>query len=162
MDESAFEAWYRSEHRKVVASLVALTGDPDAAREANDEAFARALARVGGLDLSQNATGWPHRVALNCFRRTSRRRGLERRSQARAGRPDLAVPEPDKEIWDAVRRLPRRQREAVALRYVADLPEAEIALAMGISRGAVSSSLAVAKKALSVALSEPVLYGGRP
>jgi DNA-directed RNA polymerase specialized sigma24 family protein len=45
------------------------------------------------------------------------------------------------EVWAAVRGLPDRQRTAVALRYVLDLPEAEVAALMGITRGAASSYL---------------------
>jgi RNA polymerase sigma factor (sigma-70 family) len=39
----------------------------------------------------------------------------------------------------ALRRLPRRQREAVVLRYLADLSEAQVAIEMGCSVGAVKS-----------------------
>ena len=42
-------------------------------------------------------------------------------------------------VLDALRRLPRRQREVLALRYYLDLSEAEIAETLGISRGAVKS-----------------------
>ena len=42
----------------------------------------------------------------------------------------------------ALRRLPTRQREAIVLRYYGDLSEAQIADAMGISRGAVKSHTA--------------------
>lgn len=65
------------------------------------------------------------------------------------------VAPPAGEAWDAVRRLPQRQRTAVVLRYVADLPEAEIAAAMGIARSTVSSTLTHAHRALAIALSDP-------
>ncbi len=42
-------------------------------------------------------------------------------------------------VLDALEALPRRQREVIALRYYVDLSEAEIADALGISRGAVKS-----------------------
>jgi RNA polymerase sigma factor (sigma-70 family) len=42
-------------------------------------------------------------------------------------------------VVDALHLLPRRQREALVLRYYADLSEAEIAEAMKISKGAVKS-----------------------
>ena len=48
----------------------------------------------------------------------------------------------------ALRGLPARQREALVLRYYADLPEAEIASAMGISRGAIKSHVFRAMSAL--------------
>ena len=42
-------------------------------------------------------------------------------------------------MLDALRELPRRQREVLSLRYYLDLSEAEIADTLGISRGAVKS-----------------------
>src|SRR6516164_5351271 len=54
----------------------------------------------------------------------------------------------------ALRGLPDRQREAIVLRYYADLSEAEIAAAMGISRGAVKSHTARGMTALRAALEQ--------
>src|SRR5712691_4996986 len=54
----------------------------------------------------------------------------------------------------ALRGLPDRQREAIVLRYYADLSEAEIATAMGISRGAVKSHTARGMAALRAALEQ--------
>ena len=42
-------------------------------------------------------------------------------------------------MLDAMRTLPDRQREVLALRYYLDLSEADIAATLGISRGAVKS-----------------------
>jgi RNA polymerase sigma-70 factor (sigma-E family) len=54
----------------------------------------------------------------------------------------------------ALRDLPDRQREAIVLRYYADLSEAEIAATMGISRGAVKSHTARGMAALRTALGQ--------
>ena len=54
----------------------------------------------------------------------------------------------------ALRGLPDRQREAIVLRYYADLSEAEIAAAMGISRGAVKSHATRGMTALRAALEQ--------
>jgi RNA polymerase sigma factor (sigma-70 family) len=54
----------------------------------------------------------------------------------------------------ALRGLPERQREAIVLRYYADLSEAEIATAMKISRGAVKSHTARGMAALRAALEQ--------
>jgi RNA polymerase sigma-70 factor (sigma-E family) len=51
-------------------------------------------------------------------------------------------------VASALRNLPPRQREAVVLRYYADLSEAQIASTMGVSRGAVKSHTARALSAL--------------
>ena len=54
----------------------------------------------------------------------------------------------------ALRKLPGRQREAIVLRYYADFSEAEVAAAMGISRGAVKSHTARAMAALRADLEQ--------
>ncbi|HEY1321397.1 MAG TPA: sigma-70 family RNA polymerase sigma factor, partial [Streptosporangiaceae bacterium] len=55
-------------------------------------------------------------------------------------------------VINALRTLPPRQREALVLKYYADLSEAQIASAMGISRGAVKSHTARAMTSLRAVL----------
>lgn len=57
-------------------------------------------------------------------------------------------------VISALRMLPPRQREAIVLRYYGDFTEAEIAKAMGISKGAVKSHTARAMAALKLALEQ--------
>ena len=57
-------------------------------------------------------------------------------------------------VLTAVARLPRRAREVLALRYYLDLPDHEIAAALGISRGTVSSTASRALTALARDLRE--------
>jgi RNA polymerase sigma-70 factor (sigma-E family) len=57
-------------------------------------------------------------------------------------------------VTSALRTLPVRQREAVVLRYYGDFSEADIATAMGISRGAVKSHTARAMAALKSVLEQ--------
>ena len=151
-----FTTWYRAQYPSVLAACAALSGDADVAREAADEAFSRAFERwerVGGMPAPG---GWVCRVALNCLRRSLRRRRYEtmllRRERGASAR--AVLPRPD--VWAAVRSLPERQRSAVVLRYVADLPEAEIAEAMGVARGTVAATLAAARKHLAVSLGNDV------
>ena len=59
-------------------------------------------------------------------------------------------------VVTALRTLPARQREALVLRYYGDLSEAQIAVAMGISRGAVKSHTARAMSALRGVLEQDV------
>lgn len=58
--------------------------------------------------------------------------------EARAARRPLPTPigEDQPEVFALLRSLPDRQREALVLRYYADLSEAEAAAAMGVTRGA--------------------------
>jgi len=65
-----FEAWYRAQHPGVLAACTALSGDLDAARDATDEAFARALERWPDVAQMAAPGGWVQTVALNVLRRT--------------------------------------------------------------------------------------------
>ena len=147
-DWGDFERWYEREHPRVLAAMTLVAGDIDVARDATDEAFARALDKWERVSAMARAGGWTYRVALNLVRRRMRRAALERRLLARQPAP-LTLPEPAMELWHLVRSLPERQRRAVVLRYVADLPEAEIAEAMGVARGTVAATLAVARTRLA-------------
>jgi RNA polymerase sigma factor (sigma-70 family) len=63
-------------------------------------------------------------------------------------------------VTSALRLLPVRQREAIVLRYYGDFSEADIAKAMGISRGAVKSHTARAMAALKSILEQETLWRG--
>ena len=147
-----FEDWYHQHHPRLVAALTALSGDADAAADAADEAFVRAYERWSRVSAMASPAGWLHTVGANALRRRMRRRTFERR----AARPVIEVvhPLPHPELWAAVRALPDRQRTAIVLRYLGDLPEADIAAAMGVTRGTVSSTLADARRNLEAALAE--------
>jgi RNA polymerase sigma factor (sigma-70 family) len=56
------------------------------------------------------------------------------------------------EVISALRGLPDRQRQALVLRYYADLSEAQIAEMMGISKGAVKSHTARGMSSLRAVL----------
>lgn len=153
MDVAEFESWYRHEHDRVVNSLYLISGSVDAAREATDEAFARAAAHWSRVRHMASPAGWTFRVALNVLRREMRRRTREADAVRRSSTDDAFVTQSaDPDLWRAVTALPERQRQVVVLRYVADLPEAEIAAALGVTRGTVASNLAHARESLAAAL----------
>jgi RNA polymerase sigma-70 factor (ECF subfamily) len=149
-----FSEWFRTLRPKVIGSLGVMSGDSDAAAEAADEAFSRALARWDKVSGMASPDGWLFQVALNQLRRTKRRQGVERVLRFKTLRPDVEHELPHPELWTAVRALPDRQRRAVVLRYVADLPEADIAVALGVSRGTISSNLADARRRLELTLAD--------
>lgn len=148
-----FSEWYHREHARLVTTMVLVTGDIELAADAVAEAFARALEQWGRVSSMDQPAGWTYRVAMNVARRSARRSAMEHRLLARTPKPP-DVPAPAGELWAVVGVLPRRQREVVVLRYIADFPEAEIASVLGISRSTVSSTLADAHRRLGSLLDE--------
>lgn len=165
MGESAhgeFEAWYRALHPRLLASLILITGNGEAARDATDEAFVRAYQHWRRVSRMASPDAWTFTVARNVARRGARRASHERsllRAQAAGER--AAVPAPAGEAWALVASLPERQRIAIVLRHVADLTEPEIARVMRITRGTVSTTLADAHRALRAKLDEDSTEDGR-
>ena len=123
-------------------------GSPSTSVEDNgraDEALARALERWKRVRAMDSPGGWVYTVALHQLRRCQRRRALERRLIGRRPVP-AGIPPPAREAWDAAS-PPAPAPSAPPLRYVADLPEAEIAAAMGIACSTVSNALTHAHRA---------------
>jgi RNA polymerase sigma-70 factor (ECF subfamily) len=149
----SFDAWYDREHDRMVATLLLTTGNLELAVEGVDEACSRALERWPRVSIMDSPSGWVYRVAMNHASRLARRQKTEARLfRKMVPQPDL--PGPAGEIWELVESLPQRQRQVVMLRYVAELPEGEIAAALGISRGTVSSTLHDAREHLGKLLND--------
>ena len=159
MDETvavtaSFDGWYRQEHPRVLALLTVASGDAELAAEVTAEAFTRALERWDRVAAMDSPAAWTYRVAVNLVRRRLRRAAVEQRLWSRAIEPERpAAVEP--ELWAAVRALPARQRTAIALRYICDLPQAEIAVVMDVAAGTVAATLTAARRRLAVVLGEP-------
>ena len=159
VDGDRFEGWYLTVHPRLIAALTVVAGDVTVASEVVDEAFARAYERWGRVGGMASPDGWTYRTALNVLRRRQRRLRLEHQLHLRRLTPGPAVAPPGDwsiEVWDALRHLPPRERTAVALRYVADLPTDDIAAAMRIAPGTVGATLHSARRRLSTALAEPL------
>lgn len=148
-----FERWYLEEHGRLVAALMWITGDADIAHDTADEAFARALLHWRRVGAMASPGGWTYKVALNVLRRRMRRAAHERRLFDQQPR-DIAMPAPAGEVWSVVRGLPERQRVAIVLRYLLDLPEREVARVMGVSPGTAASTLAAARARLATWLDD--------
>src|SRR5436305_156842 len=147
-----FDDWYRGEHPRLLASMLLISGSLDEAREATDEALARAYERWPRVGAMDSPGGWTYRVAVNVLRRRGRRRSLEQQLLRRSAVVD--VPPPAGEAWSLVAHLPLRQRTAVVLRYAADLPEADIARIMGVRRGTVAATLTQARQRLALEVAD--------
>ena len=148
---ASFEGWYRAEHPRLLGLLTVAAGDADVAREVTAEAFVRAFERWDRVAEMASPAGWTYRVGVNLLRRRLRRATIESRLRFDAPAP-VAPPAVESELWDAVRALPLRQRTAIGLRYVCDLPQEEIAAVMNLAVGTVSATLTAARRRLATEL----------
>jgi len=148
--DDGFQGFYQAEFAKVFRAALVICRDPDAAEDATQEAFARALARWRRLREEPWAPGWVITTAMNLARRAMRRRSLLGRPGARPTDEETRL-----DLWEGVRALPSKQQTAVILHYAIDLPIAEVAAAMGCAEGTVKAHLAKARASLRTALEMP-------
>jgi RNA polymerase sigma-70 factor (ECF subfamily) len=151
-----FEAFYVREYHAVVRLAYALSGSRLAAEDIAQDAFLRAFRDWRQI---RHPSAWVRKVAVRRAGRTAHRRLLEARAVARllAGRGPAVteLAEEDAEVWRAVRALPRRQSQVIALRYVADASVAEIARTLGLAEGTVKAQLHRGRHALASRLAAP-------
>jgi RNA polymerase sigma-70 factor (sigma-E family) len=150
-----------SEHYRALVRLAAmLVRDTQTAEEVVQDAF---VAMHGGwqrLRDNDKALAYLRQAVVNRSRSVLRHRAVIDKNMQKAP-PDMPSAEHGAlvllerhAVVAALRALPDRQREAIVLRYYADLSEAEIAASMGISRGAVKSHTSRGMTALRAALEQ--------
>ena len=134
-----FEAFYARSLDPVFRAVLLTTRHAERAEDAVHEAFGRALERWDSVGRHPNPMAWTIRVALNVNASGWR---VWRHEQSEP--PEVAVSDElpiDPFLLRTVWRLPRRQRQVVALRVLADLSAEDAAAARGISAGAVGAHL---------------------
>lgn len=149
---------YTVHYRALVRLASFLVRDVPTAEEVVQDSF---VAMAGGLHRlrdAEKALAYLRQSVVNKSRSVLRHRTVVDKNLQKAP-PDMPSAEHGaliqlerSAVVSALRGLPDRQREAIVLRYYADLSEAEIADTMGISRGAVKSHTARGMAALRAAL----------
>lgn len=146
-------------HWRDVARLAHALAGPVDGDDVAQQAWTQALAAYPRLRSTTNLRGWlltiTHRCAMDAHRHRARR-AVPHDDPGRLGEaPTAAAADaalPDTDLWHRVGALPERQREAVVLKYVADLDHPTIAAALGcspaMSRRLVSDALATLRKDL--------------
>jgi RNA polymerase sigma-70 factor (ECF subfamily) len=136
------------------------------AAEATQEALLRAYAGRGGWRRGGDAMAWLCGILLNVVREIHRRRQRSRMLAVAAGQSaaDLAEqpavggrqwgPEALEPLTQAIHRLPPRQREAIACRYLRQMSIRQTAEAMGCAEGTVKSAVSAALERLREIMQE--------
>lgn len=139
---AAIEEIYRGCAHRILATVYGLTGSMSEAQDAVQEAFARAIASPSKVRAASNPEAWLLTVARNIARsRYRRRRRLDVLMRRKPTEPtEMPGLSPDRvALLAALQSLPMRQREAVALHYLADLDIASVAEIMAAPVGTVKS-----------------------
>ena len=164
--ELDFDSFYADSSRRLLGQVYVMTGDLGAAEDAIAEAYARAWQRWPSVQRYSSPEAWVRtvamRVAVSSWRKARNRLLAHRRDHS----PDpLAMsPEPDRVMLvKALQQIPAKQRQALVLHFIADLPVREVAAEMNAGEGTVKSWLSRGRAALKNELgaSASSIYGGR-
>ena len=145
---------YTAHYRSLVRLAAFLTGDRDNAEEVVQDAYVNVHGSWRGIREPDKAEAYLRTAVVNLSRSRLRRRQVAAKHQPDplgdvASAESSAMRTVQREVvLHALQQLPRRQREAVVLRYYGDLSEAQTASAMGCSVGAVKSHTSRAMAAL--------------
>jgi RNA polymerase sigma-70 factor (ECF subfamily) len=162
--DSAFDAFAREQRQALVAFAWTLTGDVGVAEDVAQDALHATWQAWDRGDGIRRPGAWARQVVANRAVDRLRRAGRERRAIGIVGaRPDPTVDlhTTDHEFWDAVRALPARQAQAIALHYLEDRPVADIAEILGCAPATVKVHLHRGRRALADALAPTTGEGRR-
>ena len=142
---------------RLVAAVALITGNLAAAEDVVQEALARAWERSDRGEQIDSLPVWVTKVAVNLSKSRLRRR-LESRAHDQLGaqRPSNLgnITEYDLDLDRALSELPRRQREVVVLHYYLGFDVKDMARSLGVSQGAVKTSLFRARQSIAAALGQ--------
>ncbi|GAA4979690.1 SigE family RNA polymerase sigma factor [Kineococcus glutinatus] len=166
--DDAVSALYAAHWRRLVGLAVLLVHDRASAEECVQDAFVALHPRWRRLAEPDRALAYLRQSVVN------RARDVLRHREVVARRRPLPDPEPEgpeelavrsaehRLVLAALDALPLRQREVLVLRYSAELSEAEIATALGISRGAVKTHASRGMAALRATVGQDLPTPQRP
>lgn len=150
------ETVYRSSGDGFYRLALARLGDVEAAHDAVQEGFARAIRGRKSYRGSGSIEGWVARCVINAAHDLGRRGDPTKPLDIEAVSDPANVPDrvEDSGVREAVGRLPQRQRDVLFLRHYLDFDYATIAASLGIEVGTVSATLHAARSALAQELEE--------
>jgi len=152
-----FESFYARERRSVVGLAYVLSGSRAGAEDLAQEAFVAAFRRWKQVSGYDDPGAWVRRVVANRATSWLRRRAAEARALIRLGGQNYAIPPLDPEaelIWQEVRRLPLRQAQTIALRYLDGQDVSDVALILECSENTVHTHLRRGRESLSRRLAD--------
>ena len=142
-DEEGFRAFVAGNQRQLLQLALLLTGDQGAAEDIVQTAFVR-LYPVWPRIRDEDPVAYTRRIVVNAnhdrWRRHRGREKLTDRPPEQEGFDATSVVVDRDAVLRALSGLTERERRVVVLRYVADLSEAQTALALDLAVGTVKST----------------------
>jgi RNA polymerase sigma factor (sigma-70 family) len=145
---------FRTECRSLVRLARLFVDDRDAAEDIVQEAFLRLARHLGDIEVEERAPAYLRSIVLNLARDHNRRGLVSLRHLTTAGHDIDVTDDPGGEVADqlardaanvrvlqAVRDLPVRQRDCIALRYLEEYSVEQIASTLGVSANSVKTHL---------------------
>jgi len=160
----AVKQLYAAHYRLLVRLSVLLVDDVETAEEVVQDSFVAMHGYWRRLRDPEKGLAYLRQAVVNRSRSVLRHRAVPSRHDVQFGRAGQDLRGADetglgsdrrRTVLAALRPLPERQREVLALRYYLDMNEADIADALGISRGAVKRHASRGAAALRTLLEEP-------
>jgi RNA polymerase sigma factor (sigma-70 family) len=151
-----FDEFYDDEYGALIRLGYVLTGSHGTAEELVQETMLRVYRNWSKVASYEKPGAWARRVLCNLATSRGRRLTAEAKAMVRF-RGRVEAPEPRAEVaelWVALRKLPTRQAQALALFYVEDLPLTEIAALLECPEGTVKALLHRGRKTLAEQLGE--------
>ena len=147
----SFESFWRREYRSVLGLAFVLYGNRAVAEELTMEGFEAVLRDWSKVSHLDSPGGWVRKVVSNSSVSRFRRLAAEGRARIRLSDGHEQVVSDlggNHDVWEAVRRLPRRQRQVVALFHVEGYTRREVGQILGISEESVKTHLDRARRRL--------------
>lgn len=165
-DEDRFADFVRANSASLFRAAYLMTGDYQLAEDLLQSTLVRLYQRWPRVAGMESPGGYAYKVLLSQAgswwrKRSSREAILVLRDPPALGDRMDNVDEHQR-VWQAVLRLPARQRAVTVLRYYEDLSEAEIARTLSMAPGTVKSHAHAAARRLAELLKEPAAPAAAP
>jgi RNA polymerase sigma-70 factor (sigma-E family) len=156
MNQDEFDSFVVRNANSLLRTAYLIVGDLHEAEDLVQETLFKVASKWPRVSGMENPTAYARRILVNL--------ALHGRSKRSRNRAELSAVPPDEmasgaasldiddDLSDALAGLPPRQRAVLVLRYFLDLPEAEVAAALGCSLGTVKSSASRGLKRLEETL----------
>lgn len=154
---ASFDEFCAAQYKRLLRLAYGLTGSAGVAEDLAQETMLRVCKHWKRVALLDHPDAWARRVLVNLAmsrgrRLTSEAKGLLR---LRGDRHNVAPPSVEGvAVVDAIRKLPRRQAQAIALHYLDDMPLQDIAVVLECPENTVKTLVRRGRQALATMLRE--------